>query len=67
MRVNLNAYLERDEDGYTGNVSVDREDVDDLTTMAQVVKDFLLGLGFSYVDDVGFSKSDGTMVWGENF
>lgn len=67
MRVNLSAYLERDEDGYTGNVSVDREDVDDLTTMAQVVKDFLLGLGFSYVDDVGFSKSDGTMVWGENF
>lgn len=66
MRVSLSAYLDKDEDGYSGSVSIDREDIDNLVAIAQTVKDFLHGLGFDYVDDVAFSKDDGTMVWGES-
>ena len=66
MRIDLNAYMDKEDDGLSGSVSVSREDVGDLTAVAQAVKDWLLGMGFDYVDDVGFSKDDGTMVWGEN-
>ena len=66
MRINLSAYMDNEDDGYSGSVDLSRDGVEDLTTIAQVMKDWLLALGFTYVDDVGISKDDGTMVWGEN-
>jgi hypothetical protein len=66
MRIDLSTYMDNDQDGFSGNVNVSRDDVEDLTTIAQVIKDWLMAMGFTYVDDVGISKDDGTMVWGEN-
>lgn len=65
MRINLTAYMDRGTDGVEGSVTLDREDVEDLTSLAQAINDWVAGMGFSYVEDVAFAKDDGTMVWGE--
>jgi len=65
MRVSIDFYFDKDEDGVEGSSSATRDGVDDLYTMSQFLTDAMRGAGFSYVTDVGFEKDDGTVVFGE--
>ena len=65
MRIDFEAYFDKEDDGIGGSVRVSRDDIVNLEDVANAMKDFLLGAGFSYVADVGFAKDDGNMVWGE--
>ena len=65
MRVNIDFYFDKDDDGVDGSSSSTRDGVDNLYTMSQFLTDAMRGAGFSYVTDVGFEKDDGTVVFGE--
>lgn len=64
MKVILTAIFDSEEDGVVGTSTITREDVDDLHSLAQVVGDFTRFCGFTYVNDVGFEKDDGSMTFG---
>jgi len=65
MRIDFEAYMEKEQDGTSGSVRLSREDVQDLTAIAQAVTDFLRGCGFDYVTDVGICANNDQMFWGE--
>lgn len=65
MRIDFESFSSKEEDGITGSVRVSRDEVYELTTMAQAFSDFLRGCGYTYVTDVGICKSDDQIVWGE--
>ena len=65
MRVSIDFYYNKDEDGVEGSSSASRDNVHDLYTMAQFLTDAMRGAGFSYVVDIGFEKDDGDFVFGE--
>ena len=65
MKVILSAVMEQEEDGVEGLITIERSDVEDLHSLAQVVADFARASGFTYVSDVGFEKDDGSMSFGE--
>jgi hypothetical protein len=65
MLINIEAHYDKEWDGLEGSVRISRDNVETLQDIANAVKSFLLGAGFTYVEDVGFSKDDGSMVWGE--
>ena len=52
--------------GYDGSVFHLREDIEDLTQLADFLGDAVRGAGFSYVTAVAFERADGEMVWGNN-
>ena len=64
MKVILTAIFESEDDGVVGSSTITRHDVDDLHSLAQVVGDFTRSCGFTYVNDVGFEKDDGSMTFG---
>lgn len=64
MKVILTAIFGSEEDGVDGTATITREDVDDLHSLAQVVGDFTRSCGYTYVNDVGFEKDDGSMTFG---
>ena len=65
MNVNLEAVADAEEDGYNGNITIYREDVEDIYQLANLFTDFAVAIGFTYVKAVGFEKDDGSMVWGD--
>ena len=65
MNVNLEAVADAEEDGYNGNITIYREDVEDIYQLANLFTDFAVAMGFTYVEAVGFEKDDGSMVWGD--
>ncbi len=65
MRIDISAYMDKDDDGYEGSSNVTRDDVDDLYTLAEVFTQAAKAMGYTYVNAVGFEKDDGTMIWGD--
>lgn len=65
MQITLDAYMEKEEDGFTGSVRLSREDVTDIYELADMFTEAAKAMGFSYVKAVGFEKDDGNMVWGD--
>jgi hypothetical protein len=65
MRISINAYMDKEADGYEGSVSIDRDDVDDLYTLLSVLKDAVNAFGFTYVESLGAEKDDGEMMWSD--
>lgn len=65
MRVSIDFYFDKDEDGYEGSSSCSRDNIEDLYGLSQMLGDAVRGAGFSYVTDVGFEKDDGTVIFGE--
>ena len=51
--------------GYDGQVILTRDDIEDLTQLANFLSDAVRGAGFSYVNTVAFEKDDGDMVFGD--
>tara|TARA_R100000951_G_scaffold29096_1_gene24964 strand:+ start:1359 stop:1559 length:201 start_codon:yes stop_codon:yes gene_type:complete len=64
MRIEITAYANKDEDGFEGMFTSQREDVDDLQTFAQQLTDFARSIGYSYVVNVGFEVDDGSVTFG---
>tara|TARA_R110000744_G_scaffold353482_1_gene459839 strand:+ start:604 stop:804 length:201 start_codon:yes stop_codon:yes gene_type:complete len=65
MRISVDAYMEREDDGYSGSVSLSRDDVLDAQQLAQLFAEAAHAFGFSYVKSVGFECEDGDMLWGD--
>ena len=64
MKIVLTAIFDSEDDGVVGTDTITREDVDDLHSLAQAVGDFTRSCGYTYVNDVGFEKDDGSMAFG---
>lgn len=65
MRIDISAYMDKDNDGYEGSSNITRDDVEDLYVLADVFTQAVKNMGFTYVNAVGFEKDDGTMIWGD--
>ena len=65
MRIDISAYMDKDDDGYEGSINITRDDVDDLYELAFTFTQAAKAMGYTYVEAVGFEKDDGTMVWGD--
>ena len=65
MRIDFEAYMEKEQDGNSGSVRLSRDEVYDLTAIAQAMADFLRGCGYDYVTDVAICANDDQMFWGE--
>lgn len=65
MRIDLDAYMQEDEDGYSGSVRMSRDDVSDLYQLADLFTEAARAIGFSYVKAVSFEKDDGEVVWSD--
>lgn len=64
MRVSILFEECKEDVGYDGSVFHLREDIEDLTQLADFLGDAVRGAGFSYVNGVAFERDDGEMVWG---
>ena len=64
MRVTIMFESTNEDDGFDGATTIVRNEVDDLITLARVFTEAAQAGGFTYVEDVGFEKNDGEMVFG---
>ena len=65
MRISVNAYMEKEEDGYSGSVDLNRDDITEAHELAQIFAEAARAFGFTYVKSVGFECEDGEMIWGD--
>ena len=65
MRISVNAYMEKEEDGYSGSVDLNRDDITEAHELAQIFAEAAQAFGFTYVKSVGFECEDGEMIWGD--
>lgn len=65
MRIDLDAYMDKEEDGYSGNVRMSRDEIGDIYELADLFSEAARAMGFSYVKAVGFEKDDGQIVWSD--
>lgn len=64
MELTMTVNNDKEEDGFTGSITMVRSDIDDLYSLGQAYGDFSRAIGFNYVEDVAFEKDDGQMVFG---
>jgi len=64
MELTMTVSNDKEEDGFTGSITMVRSDIDDLYSLGQAYGDFARAIGFGYVEDVAFEKDDGQMVFG---
>jgi hypothetical protein len=65
MRVTVNAYMDKTDDGYDGSSDVSRDGVMDLSDLATVFAQAAVSMGYTYVKAVGFEDDAGDMHWGD--
>lgn len=65
MNIDLEAYMNKEDDGYDGSVRVSRQDVSDIYQLANLFQEFAVVLGYTYISSVGFEKDDETIVWSD--
>lgn len=65
MQVTISFETNVEDDGVAGTSVFIRDNVDDLYELSSVFADATRGIGFTYVQDVGFLKSGGSEIWGE--
>jgi len=64
MHIDIGFTFRKDTDGFDGHLSYRRDEVENLEEFCQFITDALRGAGFSYVENVGIEKDDGTMTFG---
>jgi hypothetical protein len=65
MKITVFAEFSKEQgDGFDGTMTYTRDDLENLTELAQFLSDAIRGAGFSYVEDVGFRYEDGEEIWG---
>ena len=65
MRIDLDAYMDKDSDGFSGSVRLSRDEITDIYELADMFTEAAKAMGFSYIKAVGFEKDDGQVVWGD--
>lgn len=65
MRVSIDLYMDKEEDGVDGSVTLTRNDVDDLYGFLSLLVDATHAAGYGYVNSIGAEKDDGTVVWSD--
>ena len=65
MQVTMRFNSESEADGFQGSTTVVRYNVDDLYSLGRAYADAARAAGYTYVEDVGFEKDDGSMVFGD--
>lgn len=65
MQVTMTFNSESEADGFQGSTTVVRYNVDDLYGLGRAFADAARAAGYTYVEDVGFEKDDGSMVFGD--
>lgn len=65
MKVSILFQECKEDVGYDGMVSHIRDDIQNLTELANFLSDAVRGAGYSYVNTVAFEKDDGDMVFGD--
>ena len=64
MQVSITFTTDSEDDGFDGSTTVVRVNIDDLYGLGQAFADAARAGGFQYVEDVGFEKDDGSMIFG---
>jgi|TARA_R110000824_G_C14856142_1_gene640643 hypothetical protein len=64
MQVSITFTTDSEDDGFDGSTTVVRGNIDDLYGLGQAFADAARAGGFTYVEDVGFEKDDGAMIFG---
>ena len=64
MQVSITFTTDSEDDGFDGSTTVVRGNIDDLYGLGQAFADAARAGGFPYVEDVGFEKDDGSMIFG---
>ena len=64
MQVSITFTTDSEDDGFDGSTTVVRGNIDDLYRLGQAFADAARAGGFTYVEDVGFEKDDGAMIFG---
>jgi len=65
MRVDIEVFMDEEIDGYEGTVFLSRNNVTDLSDLANHYTDATKAMGFNYVSNLAIEKDDGDMVWGD--
>lgn len=65
MRVSIDFYMNKEDDGFGGCVRLDRDDVPDLYALLALFSDAARAAGFSYVAAVGAETDDGEVKWSD--
>lgn len=65
MRIDIDAYMEKEDDGYDGSVRMSREGIDDIYQLADLFNEAAKAMGFSYIKAIGFEKDDESIVWSD--
>lgn len=63
MQVQISFVMDKDEDGVTGSVTIDRQEVDSLHDLLHLYHDACLAAGYSYVESIGAHKEGGDYSW----
>jgi len=65
MKVEIKFTSESEDDGFEGSTTVVRGNIVDLYGLGQAYADATRAAGFTYVNNVGFEKDDGSMVFSD--
>jgi len=63
MQVEIRFYMDKEEDGVQGSVTLERQEVDSLHDLLHLYHDACLASGFSYVESIGAHKEGGECSW----
>lgn len=65
MKVGVHAYMGEDVDGYSGRVTMVKDDITEAQQLALIFAEAAHAFGFTYVKSVGFECDDGDMIWSD--
>jgi len=65
MKITIIAESENEDDGFTGSVTVVRENVEFAWDLSKAFTDAAIAIGFTYVEDVGLKCKGSEVKWGE--
>ena len=63
MQVEISFVMDKDEDGVTGSVTIERSEVDSLNDLLHLYHDACLAAGYTYVESIGAHKEGGSCDW----
>lgn len=64
MKMTIIFELNEEEDGVAGELIYTKSGIDDLHSLAHGYAFATRGVGYTYVENVGFEKEDGTVIFG---
>lgn len=65
MRVSIDFYMDKEDDGFGGSVRLDRDDVHDIYELLALYSDATRAAGFSYITSIGGETDEGEVKWSD--